>query len=420
MEERTDVVIVGAGGGGALLGLTLARRGIRTLVLEQAPGPPQGVRGEILQPNGQQILDRLGLLARLPEAAIRAVQRFNFYRVGGERLCTIDYGMLPLPYNRAIVTLPNVVHHVILEALAKDLPGGLRYGTTFHGLLRDGSRVIGVAAEWEGKSLAVSAKLVVGADGTMSKVREALAIPTRLHWYRDAYLIAVLDGQHDLDEARYYVGRRTILGVFPASNHRVYVFYMLPADSMANLKAEGLPALRVRWLKIDPKLDGIASSLTAWEQTAYLSTARVRTATWVTDGAVLIGDAAHAMNPHASQGRMQAMADAITLADVIAACLERGDYSATGLSAFERQRRPQVEMLQRFADEQVLFWNSGNPLVACLRDRVFRTLDRNRRLKYQVLATTAGLHEAAPFGFMDRLMAAGLLPDPCADRPARI
>ena len=30
------------------------------------------------------------------------------------------------------------------------------------------------------------------------------------------------------------------------------------------------------------------------------------------DGAVLIGDAAHAMNPHASQGRMQAMVDAMT------------------------------------------------------------------------------------------------------------
>ncbi|MGH7261885.1 MAG: FAD-dependent monooxygenase, partial [Nitrospiraceae bacterium] len=40
MTERTDVVIVGAGGGGAVLGLALAQKGIKNVVLEQAPGPP--------------------------------------------------------------------------------------------------------------------------------------------------------------------------------------------------------------------------------------------------------------------------------------------------------------------------------------------------------------------------------------------
>src|SRR5688500_10920525 len=126
MTEKTDVVIVGAGGGGAVLGLALAQKGIRTIVLEQAPGPPTGLRGEILQPNGQQVLHRLGLLGKLPSQAIRSVRHFHFYRAGGERLCTIDYGMLPPPYNRAVVTLPNVVHHAVLDALEASLPSSLR------------------------------------------------------------------------------------------------------------------------------------------------------------------------------------------------------------------------------------------------------------------------------------------------------
>jgi 2-polyprenyl-6-methoxyphenol hydroxylase-like FAD-dependent oxidoreductase len=147
-----------------------------------------------------------------------------------------------------------------------------------------------------------------------------------------------------------------------------------------------------------------------------MPTARITTATWVADGAALIGDAAHAMNPHASQGRMQAMTDAVTLAEVVDGCRERGDWSAGALSPFERRRRPQVEMLQRMADEQVLFWNTGNPLLAFMRDRVFRTLDRNARLRYRVLTATAGLRNQPPFGFLDRLMAAGLLPDSQADR----
>jgi 6-methylpretetramide 4-monooxygenase len=415
MSERADVVLVGAGGGGAVCALALARRGIRTLMLEQAPGPPQGLRGEILQPNGQRILDRLGLLGALPAGAVRRVRYFQFCRVGGERLCTVDYGMLPAPYNRAVVTLPNAAHHVMLDAFETAAPGQLWYGTQFKGLRREGAFVTGVIAEREGRRITVEAKLVIGADGALSQVRDALGIPSRLHRYPEAYLIAMLENPDDLDQARYYVGRRTIFGLFPAAARRMYLFYMIPADSMQALKAAGLEALRRRWLAIDPSLEKIVATLQDWNQTAYMPAGRVRTSTWVADGAALIGDAAHAMNPHASQGRMQAMEDAMTLAELVPSCLDRGDCSREALAAYERQRRPQVEMLQRLADEQVVFWNTGNPVIAILRDRVFKTLDRNRRLHYRVLATTAGLRTEPPFTLLDRLMAAGLLPDPRAN-----
>ncbi len=416
MTERTDVVIVGAGGGGAVLGLALAQKGIKNIVLEQAPGPPAGLRGEILQPNGQQILDRLGVLKKLPADATRSVRHFHFCKVGGERLSTVDYGTLPPPYNRAIVTLPNVAHHVILEALEKSAPGSLRYGSTFKGLQREGGRVVGVDAEHGGQAAAIAARLVVGADGAFSKVREALGIPTKLHLYREGYLIAILDSPDGLDEGRYFVGRGEILGLFPAAGNKVYLFDMIPAGSMEQMKAQGIEARVKKWIRIDPSLEKTFRTLTDWKQTAYMPTGRVKTSTWVADGGVLIGDAAHAMNPHASQGRMQAMADAMALADLIPKCLEKGDVSAAVLGQFERRRRPQVEMLQRLADEQVIFWNTGNPVLAFLRDRVFRTIGRNRRLSYKVLETTAGLRETPPFGLLDRLMAGGFLPDPNADR----
>ena len=115
MAETTDVVVVGAGGGGAVLGLALAQKGVKCIVLDQAAGPPTGLRGEILQPNGQEVLASLGILHNLPPAMVREVQYFNFYRAGGERLCTVNYDMLPPPYNRALVTMPNAVHHLIVQ-----------------------------------------------------------------------------------------------------------------------------------------------------------------------------------------------------------------------------------------------------------------------------------------------------------------
>lgn len=411
LTEQTDVAVVGAGGGGAVLALALAKQGISTVVLDQAAGPPQGLRGEILQPNGQHVLDRLGVLQSLPANATRSVRHFHFCRAGGTRLCSIDYGDLPAPYNRAIVTLPNVAHHAIVAAVQQHKSVTLRYGTSFTGLLREGDQVVGLSTQGPEGTSTIRAKIVVGADGAFSKVREALKIPADVYLYPDGYLIAILESEEPVSESFYYIGHRTILGVFPATGNKVYLFYMIPSGSMEALKQRGIPALQQTWSQIAPQFAGMFRRLSDWNQTAYMPTGRVRTPTWVADGAVLIGDAAHAINPHASQGRMQAMVDAMTLSDLLPGCLADQDYSAARLKAFERARRPQVTMLQRLADQQVFYWNTGNPVVAFLRDRVFQTLDRNARLRYQVLSTTAGLRTTAPFNLIDRVIAAGFLPD---------
>ncbi len=394
-----------------MLALALAQKGIKTIVFEQALGPPQGLRGEILQPNGQQVLDRLGILSRLPVASTRTVHRFHFCRVGGERLCTVDYSELPSPYNQAVVTLPNVAHHAILSAIEGESSVSLRYRSAFTGLLRENGRVVGLTAKQGEDSVTVKAKVVVGADGAFSKVREALQISADLHLYSQGYLIAIVEAGVPISEAKYFVGKRTILGMFPAAGNKVYLFYMIRAGSYDRVKEQGIAALQESWIAIDPSSEAIFRTLTDWKQTAFMPTGRVRTPTWVADGAVLIGDAAHAMNPHASQGRMQAMVDAMTLADLLPECLATNDYSAATLKRYENARRPHVTMLQKLADEQVLFWNTANPIIAFLRDRVFRTLDHNARLRYRVLSTTAGIRKEPPFGMMDRLMAAGLLPD---------
>jgi monooxygenase len=414
VTEETDIAVVGAGGGGAVLALALAQKGIRTIVFEQAAGPPKGLRGEILQPNGQAVLDRLGLLHKLPEDSTRTVRTFHFCRVGGERLCTVDYGDLPPPYNRAVVTLPNVAHRAILDAIQGRPTVSLWYDATFTGLIQEGRRVVGVTVTRGSDKVSVKAKVVVGADGFFSKVREALDISTDLHVYPDGYLIAILDAPTPVTEAKYFVGKKTILGMFPAAGNKVYLFYMIPSGSYERIKEQGIPALQRAWTAIDPSSAQLFSDLRDWNQTAYMPTGRVRTSTWVADGAVLIGDAAHAMNPHASQGRMQAMVDALTLADLLPECLAQNDFSRAKLKRYEEARRPQVTMLQRLADEQVMFWNTANPVLAFLRDRVFRTLDRNARLRYRVLSTTAGLRPTAPFNLIDRVMAAGFLPDPAA------
>ncbi|HSM35718.1 MAG TPA: bifunctional salicylyl-CoA 5-hydroxylase/oxidoreductase [Longimicrobiales bacterium] len=73
----------------------------------------------------------------------------------------------------------------------------------------------------------------------------------------------------------------------------------------------------------------------------------VRTARWSVGNNVLIGDAAHTAHFSVGSGTRMAMLDAIALARVLT---QRGDASLEdALEAYEADRRPQVESLQRAA-----------------------------------------------------------------------
>lgn len=431
MKQSYDVVIVGAGMGGLILAEALARKGYRSAILERQPKFLPLPRGEVLQPNGLRILDQLGLLEEIKAAGPYLNYVFHFSRVGGPRLCTIDYRMLPQPYQYTLIMLPEILMRVLLKRISDNKDIQIYWGADFQGLLREGNRVVGVQARHyssgqpsgggtHGQQIKLMAPVVIGADGVYSRVREEMGVRYRLKSYRHGYLTMLLKRPEGFGaEGRYYVGRKTILGLFPVSNSCLYLFYLIPASRQPmpdpGRQPGELEALKKAISDIDPVVEDALGAITGWGQVTYMPCGRVKAARWVGDGVALIGDAAHAMNPHVSQGRNQALEDALVLSEVIAECFRRGDFSAGALSAYESTRRRTVELLQRLADEQVFFWNAGDPIRTWLRDRVFRTLNHNFRLRYRMLAQVAGL-EARPLGFLDRLMAAGFFPDARANQ----
>src|SRR5207247_1193112 len=248
------------------------------------------------------------------------------------------------------------VHDLILKRLSAQPSAELWYGSEFQGLLRQDGKVSGVVVRRNGQGdpIEIVCRLVVGADGAGSRVRQGLGVSADVHRYRDGYLIALLPRPEGMrEEARYYVGRGELLGLFPAPGNRVVTLYMVPAERVAAMRTdrEELEAIKRRISRIDDSMTGPLGCLHTWDQVGFLPCVRVRTDRWVVDGAALIGDAAHAMNPHASQGTMQGMAEAMSLAEGVAACLERGAWSAAALAPFARSRRPPVPIRQRLPEE---------------------------------------------------------------------
>lgn len=411
MSYSSDVLIVGAGVGGLSLALRLAAKGYRIRILQQHEPQLPVYRPEVVQPAGLQAFAELGLLKHLMAKTMARVDTFQFYRIGGKRLASVSYRILEHPYPYALIGLPHQTRRVLLDSLGAHSSVHIHRGTRLTGVLRRGSQVLGAKAIEGGREQEWHASVTVGSDGCRSRFREALGIDCRIKRYRNAFLGMLLrrplDGHCEFDGAvHYYLGRGEILACFPCSSTTLCLLFMVPARASQTIDGQGLAALKNRLCVIAPVLDEPLNRITSREQVSYLAPVRVRVAAWVTDGATLLGDAAHACHPHVAQGTFQAMEDGKVLAQVLETCFERGDFSARVLAPYEQIRRPVIERLQRIAGEYVWLWETRNPALARLRDRIFRNIGDRPALLSKVAATEAGI-ETIPLTFVERLQAVG-------------
>src|SRR5580765_7866147 len=166
---NADIVIVGGGLAGATLATVLARKGGKVLVLERETKFKDRVRGENMLPWGVATARRLGVLDDLVAAGGRVVPFFNMYAAG----TLISHRPLPetTPTREACI---NMYHPDLQETLlARAIKAGseVKRGVTVQGISEKDGHWTASFVE-DGQSRLVSARLLVGADGRFSQMRE--------------------------------------------------------------------------------------------------------------------------------------------------------------------------------------------------------------------------------------------------------
>jgi 2-polyprenyl-6-methoxyphenol hydroxylase-like FAD-dependent oxidoreductase len=401
VSKKYDLVIIGAGG--LLLSILLGRKGLRIALLEKNREMTTPLRGELIQPGGLKILEGIGLLGRLLALDSHQNQSVHFYQAEGDKLCTMDYQRLLPPYNYSLILLPKIIQDLFLKE-ATALPNvEMIRGATFQSVSKGA-----ITYAQDGAQKEIYAPIVVGADGAFSPLRKALSIPYDLHHYQDGYLTALLPRPENFDDALYYLGKGKILGLFPISKQALYLFYMVQKDQITALRATPISVFKQQLCHIHKALETPLQNLTRWEETDFSPCLRVRCSRWVSDGAVLMGDAAHAMNPHVAQGRNAAMEDAVVLSNVLLDCFQKGDFSQKVLSEYEAVRRPSVTILQQLGDEMTFFWNSGFTPIVWARNQSFKALHTNKKLHDKMVRMIAGL-QISPMTLWDRVQMTNLL-----------
>ncbi|MBT0567568.1 bifunctional salicylyl-CoA 5-hydroxylase/oxidoreductase [Williamsia sp. CHRR-6] len=114
----------------------------------------------------------------------------------------------------------------------------------------------------------------------------------------------------------------------------------------------------------------------------WISFTTVRNQHWVHDNLVLIGDAAHTAHFSIGSGTKLAMEDALALA----ACIHEHDDLPAALAAYEAERRPVVESIQRAAQASLEWFESIADYTEQDPEQfAFNLLTRSRRITYDNL-----------------------------------
>jgi 2-polyprenyl-6-methoxyphenol hydroxylase-like FAD-dependent oxidoreductase len=343
---QVDCCIAGGGPAGMMLGLLLARAGVRVAVLEKHADFLRDFRGDTIHPSTLELMHELGLLpaflARPHDEARRLAAQ-----VGDERFMLADFTHLPT-HCRFLAFMPQWDFLDFLAEQAKRYaPFRLLMRTEATGLLRDGDRVAGVQALGPDGPLQVRAALVVAADGRHSTLRDAaglavqdLGAPMDVLWLRMA--------RHADDPAETFghVEAGRMLVMIDRGDYWQCAL-VIAKGSFDALRERGLPAFRRELLALSPWLAERVDAITDWSQVKLLTVRVDRLREWSRPGLLCIGDAAHAMSPVGGVGINLAVQDAVAAANLLAAPLREGRLRDHDLRRVQRRREWPARVTQR-------------------------------------------------------------------------
>ena len=224
------------------------------------------------------------------------------------------------------------------------------------------------------------ARLVVGADGAGSRVREAAGIEARVGDYRQVAVVAnfACERPHR-GVALQWFQRGPVLALLPLTGERVSMVWSTGADDAARLLALDAVALCA---EVEAASRGALGALELITRARGLPLQRLRARRAVAPRVALIGDAAHVVHPLAGQGANLGLQDARALAAALAA---RAPFCDPGdlrlLRRYERSRAEPVLFMQAGIDGLQRLFAARGTAAAFARNRGLNLVDRLPVLK---------------------------------------
>lgn len=402
-ENRSfDIVIVGGGMIGSALALGLSHQGWQVGLVEGAPKegllaasePAATVadfepRVSAISPASQRLLEELGAWPGVMENRHCGYREMVVWDGDGTGRIQFDAAELHAPALGTIVENRNIVRALFREIMASDV-------VLFDGVrVRSCSRSRGVELE-DGRWLA--ARLVIGADGANSRLRQWAGLPTREWDYDQQAIVCTVrtDRSH-----RYTAWQRFStsgpLAFLPLLNESLDDRFCSIVWSQDTAEARRLMALGddVFRAELERAIEGELGNVSAVSPRFAFPLRQRHAKDYVANGLALVGDAAHTIHPLAGQGANLGYSDVRALLDELkrAKALGLAPDDELVLARYQRRRKGEnLAMMAAMEGFKQLFARDELPL-RWLRNAGMRWLDRLGPVKNRIAAEAMGLVE---------------------------
>ncbi len=406
-----DIVIVGAGPVAISLGLRLGAAGFRTALVGPAPQAQLGrefdaqhydPRVFALSPASVQFLEQSRLWAGVDTSRVAAITQMQVSNPRGQWLGLSQEDVPAGPDGRLQALASMVEHANLLQAAAN----AMKFAALTHlaGLAQDIEIAEDVACVRTDDGQEIRARLVVGADGAQSLVREAAAIQvTRAQYDQSAVVANFVSKGADHASLEFGVAYQwftgtAVLALLPLPCHlgqgRRFSIVWSCAPSLAQQlqvdQSNLLANLQAEIALHDPALAALLSGFELESEVASFPLALQMAERMVSKRIALVGDAAHVVHPLVGQGMNLGFGDAAALFDVLS---QREPLRDLGddmlLRRYARQRAPAIaamrlttDGLAKVFDEQL---SSRHPIGAAVRDAGWRAIESLPWIKKQML-----------------------------------
>ncbi len=386
-----DVAVVGGGMVGAAAALALARAGLSVALLEAREPAPWHAADEVdlrvvgLAPSSLALLDELGVWTSIRDARAGRYRHMHVWDAASGASIDFDAaseGRDALGY----IVENNLVQWTLWQALAD---AGVRRPCPAEvtGFEAREDRIQLQLADGE----ALSAALLVAADGTGSPLRQLAGIGTRGRDYAQRAVVAHVGTERPHEQTAW---QRFLasgpLALLPLADGRSSLVWSLPEAEAQRVLALDEQAFRDELgVASDFRLGRIISATPRAGFPLKLQLAE----RYQAERFVLLGDAAHAVHPLAGQGVNLGLRDVAELRDtLLAARLAVRDIGAAHVLRRYARRRRSADTLDALGFDalaRIYAWQAP-PLVAA-RGLGVRLFDRLAPLKRRLSKHAAGL-----------------------------